>query len=247
MSIRALAELAGLGTSTVHAVESGRPASIETYSRLAGALRLKAELTMIDPRRRNPAGARSEDPVHAAMGEVEAAHFRGLGFEIAMDEPFQHFQFAGRADVAAWSRERAALLHIENRTRFPNLQDAFGAFNAKRAYLGRELAERAGIPAWRSETHVMLALWSAEAMHQIRLHRASFAAVCPEDATDFESWWQGRPPSTGRHSALLLFDPIAGTRRDRARWVGGKEIAIVRPRYRDYAAAVECIKRAGLA
>ncbi len=60
--------------------------------------------------------------MHAAMGEAGAAHLRTLGFAVRLDEPFQHYQFAGRGDVVAWSVERAALLHLENRTAFPNLQ-----------------------------------------------------------------------------------------------------------------------------
>jgi transcriptional regulator with XRE-family HTH domain len=247
MTVRALADLAGLGASTVHAVESGRPASLETYVRLAAALRLRPDLTIVDPRRRQPGEARPEDPVHAAMGEIAAAHFRGRGLEVRMDEPFQHYQFAGRADVVVWSPERAALLHIENRTQFPNLQAAFGAFNAKRAYLGRELAERVGIRGWRSETHVMLTLWSAEVLHQIRLHEATFAAVCPDDSSTFESWWHGDPPARDRRSTLLLFDPMEGARRDRLRWVGLDDLAGIRPRYRDYVAALESLKEAGLA
>src|SRR3972149_745963 len=35
--------------------------------------------------------------------------------------PYQHYQCAGRAGLLAWERERRSLLHVENRTRFPNL------------------------------------------------------------------------------------------------------------------------------
>jgi hypothetical protein len=194
-----------------------------------------------------PGHARDEDPVHAAMGEIEAAHFRGLGLEVGMDEPFQHFQFAGRADVVAWSREKAALLHIENRTRFPNLQDAFGSFNNKRAYLGAELARRAGVPHWRSETHVFVALWSAEVLHLIRIRRASFAGVCPDGVEAFEAWWRNEPAPAGQHSTLLLFDPIEGGRGDRRRWACLDEVSSVRPRYRGYADALVALRAAGLA
>jgi hypothetical protein len=159
-----------------------------------------------------------------------------------MDEPFQHYQFAGRADVVIWSAERAALLHVENRTRFPDLQEAFGAFNGKRRFLGAEIAARAGVPQWRSETHVIAVLWSAEALRPIRSHLASFAAVCPDAPDAFDRWWAGEPPAVGRQSILVLFDPIAGRRRDRRRWAGLTEVAGLRPRYRDYADAVANLK-----
>lgn len=237
LTLREVAALLGLGRATVADIEAGRAGSLETYVRLADALRLRAEFELIDPRRREPAARRAQDPVHAAMGEAEAAHLRGLGFALGLDEPFQHYQFAGRADLVAWSVERAALLHIENRTRFPDIQDSFGSFNAKRQYLGPDLAARAGVTRWRSETHVMVALWSAEVLRSLRSHRASFASVCPDEPPAFEAWWRGEPPPTGRRSILLVFDPIEGWRRDRRRWAGLGELDSLRPRYRDYSDA----------
>lgn len=239
MTHRDLEAATGLGHTTVYDIEAGRVGSLETYVRLADALRLKAEFELVDPRRREPPTRRAADPVHAAMGEAEAAHLRSLGFHVGLDEPFQHFQFAGRGDVAAWSVERRALLHIENKTRFPDLRDCFGAFNAKRSYLGAELAERCGVSGWRSETHVIAALWSAEALRALRTHTASFAGVCPDPAAPFDEWWRGSPPAAGRRSVLVVFDPAEGRRADRRRWVAGNEIARVRPRYRDYADAVD--------
>jgi hypothetical protein len=238
MTLEDVAHLAGLGLTTVHDIEAGEIGSIETYVRVAEALRLRTEFELADPRRREPATRRAADPVHAAMGEIEASHLRGLGYEIGLDEPFQHYQFAGRADLVAWSRDRAVLLHIENRTRFPDLQESFGAFNAKRHYLGPEMAARAGVRDWRSQTHVMVALWSAEVLRSLRAHTSSFASVCPDAPGAFEAWWTGEPPAAGRRSVLIVFDPMTGRRSDRRRWVGVSELADVRPRYRDYASAV---------
>jgi hypothetical protein len=238
-----VAGLAEVGLGTAQAVEAGKVCLLETYMRLAAALRLKAEFEFVDPRRREPLTRRAADLVHVAMGEAEAAHLRGLGFAVGIDEPFQHYGFSGRADVVAWSVERAALLHIENRTRFPDIQESFGSFNTKRRYLGREVAGRVGVARWRSETHVMAALWSAEVLRPLRLYRASFESVCPDPPDEFEAWWRGGPPTTGRHSILLIFDPVAGNRRDRRQWAGFAELPDLRPRYRDYADAVAVIRR----
>ena len=245
MTLAELAERSGLGLTTVHDIEAGRVGSLETYARLADALRLRAEFELADPRRREPLTRRAADPVHAAMGEAEAAHFRGLRFQVGLDEPFQHFQFAGRGDVAVCSLERRALLHIENRTRFPDLQDAFGSFNAKQSYLGAELAERAGVGRWRSETHVIAALWSGEVLHSIRTHAASFASVCPDPIDAFEAWWRGEPPETGRRSILVVFDPAEGGRCDRRRWLAIDDLTGARPRYRDYADSVALLGLGG--
>ena len=40
--------------------------------------------------------------VHATMGEPELAYLRGRGYGVGVEEPYQHYQFAGRADVVAW-------------------------------------------------------------------------------------------------------------------------------------------------
>ena len=241
LSLREVAGLADVALGTAQNAEAGRICSLETYARLADALRLRADFELLDPRRREPLTTRPVDPVHAAMGEVEAAHLRRLGLNVDLDEPYQHFQFSGRADVVAWSAERRELLHIENKTRFPDLQDAFGSFNAKRSYLGAELADRAGIGRWRSETHVIAALWSAEVMHTIRMHQASFGCVCPDPAEAFDAWWREEPPPAGRQSTLMLLDPAEGRRRDRRQWLAMGELPGARPRYRDYAEAVELL------
>jgi hypothetical protein len=247
LSLAALSTAAGLSVSVVQGVESGRPARLETYVRLGAPLRLKLEMEMLDPQRRMRQTARAQDPVHAAMGEIEAARLRGFGHTIGLDEPFQHFHFGGRADLVAWSTADSSFLHIENRTRFPNIQEAFGSFNAKRAYLGRDLAERAGVRRWQSEAHVMLALWSGEVLHELRLHKSSFETLCLGEQGIFERWRRGELPPVGVHSCVLVFDPIEGGRADRRRWIGLGELASARPRHRDYVDALAALREAGRA
>jgi hypothetical protein len=117
--MRELGRRSGLSGAAIQLLEAGRPGSVEAYARVATALNLRPELHLEEGRRN--AAVRAQDPVHAWMGDAQAAHLQALGASVAIDEPYQHFQFAGRADVAAWSSERRALLHIENRTRFPNI------------------------------------------------------------------------------------------------------------------------------
>lgn len=240
--LRTVADRSGLSISCVHAVEHGRPASISTYAAIAAALGLEPAFDLVDPRRRARI-VRQEDPVHAAMGEAIARQISAAGIALALDDPFQHYQFAGRADVLAWSIERRALLHVENRTRFPNLQDAFGSYNVKRRYLPSIAAERLGLRnGWASVTNVVAALWSAEALHQIRLHRASFAAVCPDGIAAFASWWIGDLTlQPGVTSCLVLLDPISRGRSDRRRFVGMANIDPVRGRYTGYADALAAL------
>ena len=182
-TIAALADLAGLSKPSVVAMEHAHRASLEAWVAVAQALGLELQLDLADPRRRRST-SRLEDPVHAAMGELEAAHLQGLGFPVAIDEPYQHFQFAGRADVVAWHLDPPAMIHLENRTRFPNVGETAGAWNAKRRWLGPELAKRLGIPGFHSETHVMVCLWSSEVLHALRRQPATFRALGPDRRTD---------------------------------------------------------------
>ena len=185
------------------------------------------------------------------MVEAWADRLRGRA-EVLVDEPYQHYRFAGRADLVAWSAESRALLHVEIRTAFPDLQDAIGRYNAKRAYLGAVLAERLGIRGgWTTETHALVALWSAEVIHVMRLRSATFQAVGPDEISNLGAWWDddggSRPGRLRRTSVVALFDPIAGSRSDRRRLVGLDRLDRIRPRHRDYADALRSLRRAGLA
>lgn len=231
-SVAELADRAGLSPDMVYRVESGAPASAGTAARLAVALDRRLEIDIVERRRKSGANL-SVDIVHSAMGELEATELRRNGYGVGMDEPYQHYQFAGRADVVAWDLDRRALLHLENRTRFPDFQEMAGAYNAKRAYLGAAMAQRLGVSRWAAETHVIVALWTAEVVHPLRLRTASFRALCPDDAEIFQRWWAGAPPTAGSTSSVIVLDPLAGGRRER--FVGLDRALVARTRHRGYA------------
>lgn len=132
-TIAQLATEAGVSAGMAQGIEGGEPSTLEGYVRLAVALGLQPEFLL--RAERAAALARLADPVHGAMGDAQAERMRRLPLEVRLDEPYQHYQFAGRADLVAIDRARRALLHIENRTRFPNLQEFAGSWNAKKAYL----------------------------------------------------------------------------------------------------------------
>ena len=244
-TLRELGRRAGLAVGTVHAVESGRPMSLETYARLSIALGLRPELTIEAARVRAASTGSTRDAVHAAMGECEAAHLARLGLTVAIDEPYQHYQFAGRADLLAWDLEARRLLHIENKSRLDDLQDVAGAYNAKRAYLGAVMADRLGLGprGWRTVTHVLAALWSSDVLHVLRLRSATFRAICPDPADAFEAWWTGRAIPDLATSTLVIFDPAPELPPRRRRWVGLHELQAARPRYRGYADAAAKLSR----
>jgi transcriptional regulator with XRE-family HTH domain len=225
---------AGVATTVVQRIEAGQIASLESYVRVAVALGLRPELLMADGRAKRMARSHA-DLVHSAIGEAIAARMAGHGFGVAIDEPYQHYQFAGRADLLAWDLDRRALLHVENRTRFPDLQEAAGSFNAKRRYLPAVVAERLGISRWGSVTNAIVALWSSEVLHVLRLRRATFTALCPDGPGSFASWWTRDPQPVGARSELVVFDRVP-TRRAR-QFIGLDEAMRADPRHRGYADA----------
>lgn len=247
-TLREVAARARVSVTLVHNVEAGATAGLESYARIAAALGLRPSLVFADAhaRAQSPAapdpGREAADFVHAAMSELEAAALARPGRTVGIDEPYQHYQFAGRADVIAW--ERRDLLHIENRTRFPNLQEAAGSYNAKRQFLARALAERAGVgpDGWRSVTHVMACLWSAEVLHVLRLRRATFAALCPDAPDALDSWLAGNQPRAGVTSALVLLDPSVPLGSRRRTLAALSDLARLDPRHRGYADAAGALR-----
>jgi transcriptional regulator with XRE-family HTH domain len=231
-TLRQLAGAAGLSLSQAHKAETGAPVSVEAYCRLATALDLRLELSITDARRSARATA-EVDVVHSYMGEIEAARLMSFKRAVGIDEPYQHYQFAGRADVVAWDVAAGAFLHIENRTRFPNIQEAAGSWNAKRSYLANEMRARAGVSAWRSVTHVMACLWSGEVLHALRLRTSTFRALCPDPSDAFATWWTGDLPAPGTCAVLVVLDPLAQGR-DR-RFVDLDRALTVASRHRGYA------------
>jgi transcriptional regulator with XRE-family HTH domain len=241
-SVRELGRRSGLTPSAVLNVEVGRVAGLTTYARLVKALGMDLEAGLVHPRRRQDSAGRDEDPVHAAMGELEAAHLRSLGYRVSIDEPYQHYQLAGRADVIAWRLEERALLHLENRTRFPNLGEPAGAYNAKRAYLAPVIAERVGVAGgFRSVTHVMVGLWSSEVIHSVRLRPETFRSLCPDGPESFDSWWSGGSLAPGTSSTFHLLDPVVGRHR-RSFAPLSEALSDLRPRLRGYAEAATLLK-----
>lgn len=248
-TLRGLADRAGVAVASAHAAESGRPVSLETYARLAVALGRPPVLS-IEARSASGSNDRlrsGQDLVHAAMGEVEAQQLSQYGYSLALDEPYQHFQFAGRADLLAWDLDARTLLHIENKSRLPDLQELAGSYNAKRAYLASVMADRLGLgPAgWRAVTHALVVLWSSEALHVLRMRQATFAALCPSPLDPFSAWWNGGALEPGVTSSLVIFDPAPGLSPRRPRFVGADRIPSIDRRYRGYADAAAALDGRG--
>jgi hypothetical protein len=152
----------------------------------------------------------------------------------------------GRADVLAIDHDAASLLHLELRTRLPNIGETAGSFNAKCTWLGDQVAASVGLRRFRSETHVLVLLWSSEVLHTLRLRTDIMRAMGPAGAAPFERWWAGLSPDPGKHRGLVVIDPIDRGRRYR-RWVDLDAALTAHPRYRGYVDALAALREAGLA
>ncbi len=228
-----LAERAGLSRALVYRVERGDLSTLETYARLGAALALPIEVSFDDPRTRAP--RRAEDPVHAAIVEMLAARYATQDRLVVADEPFQHYQFAGRADLAVIDPAGPDLLHHEVKTAIANVGELAGAWNVKRQYLARALAERHAMPdGFRSVTHVLTIAWTAECLHVIRLREATIRSLGPDASETFEAWWRGaRPGAPAVISTVVVLDPVA---RPRAMaWAPLRDVRTLRPRHAGYA------------
>lgn len=235
-----------MSRTLVYLVERGEPTTLDTYVRLGAALGLRVDLAFDDPRATSRP-ARSQDPVHAAIVEELAVRHSAPGRIVAVDEPFQHYQFAGRADLVVVDPAGPDLLHHEVKTAIPNTGEVAGAWNVKRQYLARALAERHGVRGgFRSVTHVLTIAWTAECLHVVRLRAATICALGPDTADAFAAWWDGgRPPAPGVTATVILLDPIE---RPRARaWTGPEGARAIRPRHLGYAALLDALRRAGRA
>lgn len=241
-----LAREAGISRTLVYLVERGDPTSLDTYVRLAAVLGLHLEMRLEDTRSKARL-SRQEDPVHAAIVETLAARYAAQGRRVGADEPFQHFQFAGRADVIAVDEAGPDLLHHEVKTAVPNVGELAGAWNVKRQYLARALADRYAIQGgFRSVTHVLTIAWTADCLHALRLRAATVRSLGPDAPEAFAQWWQGeRPAAAGTTSTVVVFDPVERPRAPG--WVSLDALGALRPRHRGYAELLRVLHEIGRA
>lgn len=241
-----LALEAGTSRSLVYLVERGDTTTIETYARFGAALGLRFEVSLEDPRTKARPG-RAEDPVHAAIVEALAARYAAQGRLVGADEPFQHFQFAGRADVTAVDPVGPDLLHHEVKTAIPNVGELAGAWNVKRQYLAQALADRHAIRGgFRSVTRVLTIAWTADCLHVLRLRGATIRSLGADAPDAFARWWDGaRPVATGITSTVVVFDPVERPRAPA--WAPLDDLGALRPRHRGYADLLRELRDVGRA
>ena len=230
----------------MYLVERGDPTTIETCARFGTALGMRLEASLQDPHEKARPG-RAEDPVHAAIVEGLVARYETQGRLVGADEPFQHFQFAGRADVTAVDTAGPDLLHHEVKTAIVNVGELAGAWNVKRQYLARALADRYAIRGgFRAVTHVLTIAWTADCLRVLRLREATLRSLGPDVPGPFARWWDGgRPEAPATTSIVIVLDPLERPRAPA--WAPLQDLGALRPRHRSYADLLHELHKVGRA
>ena len=243
-SVAELGRRSGLSPDMVYRIEAGQPGSLDAFARLAVALGRTARLELIDPRRRDmrPISARilcirpwasSKRPTSGRSASTWVL----MSLISTTSSRDARISLHGTSTRGLCCTSRTGLDSPTSR-RWPALSTRNGPTWPPTS------PTRAGVPSWRSETHVIAALWSSEVLHALRLRTSSFRALCPDSPETFSEWWAGRPPKAGATSTIIVLDPLASPKR-RA-FVGLDDALGARPRYRGYADAAVMLARNAL-
>ena len=90
---------------------------------------------------------------------------------------------------------------------------------------------------------MLVALWSAEVLHTLRLRTETLRSLCPDPADAFTAWWSGHPPIQGATASIIVFDPTAAGRQ--RTFCDLNDALRAKPRYRGYADAAEHLSVVG--
>ena len=194
---------AGVSRETVSRLERGlvdgmTVASLRAVSR---ALEMPSIVTL---GWRTPELDRMRDRVHAAMVEAMSRILVDAGWQITAESGFNHYGERGSADILAWHRARLAILIVETKSRFGDLQDTLAALDRKRRVLPIEFEKRFG---WRPRVvGVLLVLPDLSThRHVAARHPTIFRASFPHRQDEVTEWLA----APGADLRGLMFLPIS--------------------------------------
>lgn len=135
-----LAARTGLSSTTLHRHEIGSITSLERLEIHARALDVRIDLRPVGRSAELP---RTLDEEHAAIVNALAAAFQAHDERVEVEASFSEWGERGRIDLLAHAENRLVVGEIK--TDLGDLQDLFGAMNAK-ARLGPSVAKHLGWP-----------------------------------------------------------------------------------------------------
>jgi transcriptional regulator with XRE-family HTH domain len=168
-----LAAHAGTSREMVSRIERGRIEGLTLRSLDTIAATLGGSL-YIEVRWRGEQLDRLMDAAHAAVQEMAVGHLREVSWRVEVEVSFNWYGERGRVDAVAFHSDTRALLVVEVKVRFGDIQDTLGKLDVK-TRLGRQLARQLG---WPEPARVIPCLVVADgrtARRTVAEHQALFA------------------------------------------------------------------------
>jgi transcriptional regulator with XRE-family HTH domain len=200
-----LAARAGTSRSLVSRVERDRLDNVP----VGALLRLVEALDATIQLRVRCHGAeldRLMDAKHAALQERVARTLAAQGWDVRVEQSFNHFGDRGRYDVLAFHAPHGALLVAEIKTEFGDLQETIGRLNVKTrlaAAVAREIgwAPHITIPA-------LIVADSTTSRQIVRHHETIFGTLSLRGGE--ARAWLRRPETASAPAGILLFTSPPG-------------------------------------
>ena len=181
-----VASRAGTSQQTVSRVERGKfgPVSADALEAVAEAI--EADLT-IGLRWRGPKLARLLDRRHAQLQDRVVRLLTDAGWEISVEESFNHFGERGSVDVLAWRPDCRALLIVEVKSELVDLQDTVRTLDMK-ARVVPIVLRRSG--RWQPDAVASVVVLPAANVNRaaVARHTALLAAALPARGRQVRRW-----------------------------------------------------------
>jgi transcriptional regulator with XRE-family HTH domain len=205
---RDLAEQCGVSQSVISRVERGiaEVMSLADLRRIADSLNIRLS---IDAWWRGGDLNRLLDADHATIVDYIVGRLRSARWEVLVEYGFNHYGERGSVDIVAWHPRLRALLLVEVKSRFFDLQEMLATFARKLRIVPPLLAEARG---WRPEFvgTLIVAPGTTANRRVVADHPNIFEASYPSRSRDAQHWV--REPS-GPFAGLWFVSPNVLTAR----------------------------------
>jgi transcriptional regulator with XRE-family HTH domain len=176
----------GVSQGLVSRIERGvaEAVSVRELDRVAKALNIRLSLNSWW---RDGDLAQLLDAGHAAIVEYTVGWLRRRGWEVLVEYGFNHYGERGSVDIVAWHPRFRALLLVEVKTRFVDLQDMLATFARKIRVVPELLVESHG---WQplAVGRLIVAPGTGANRRVVEAHPAIFGATYPGKTRDAHAW-----------------------------------------------------------
>jgi transcriptional regulator with XRE-family HTH domain len=183
---RDVAVLAGVSQWAISLVERGQleQLPLRAICRVCSALEIGMPFA---PRWRGGELPRLMDARHAALVEKVVASLAPLGWEVTVEYTFSRFGENGAVDVVGWRAAERALLLVEVKSEFDNLQNMLSVLDRKTRLVPALLEPERG---WRAAVVGAILVMPDRSTFRdgIARFQATFAAALPSRNVEIRRW-----------------------------------------------------------